>query len=76
MSIATPKKVAVAATERRERRAMPHRPWPLVHPEPRRVPKPRATLTLWASCGYRLEGMSRSTTTTSRHTPSSLACFS
>src|ERR671917_2687039 len=40
VSIATPKNVAIATTERRERRATPQRPWPLVQPEPRRVPKP------------------------------------
>src|SRR5574343_146335 len=33
-------KVSVAAIERGERRAMPQTPWPLVQPEPRRLPKP------------------------------------
>ena len=33
----------VATMERFESRAMPQRPWPLVHPLPRRVPNPTST---------------------------------
>jgi hypothetical protein len=39
----TPKNTAVATTERHERSARPHRPWPLVQPEPMRVPKPTSS---------------------------------
>ncbi|GER04343.1 hypothetical protein JCM17846_20250 [Iodidimonas nitroreducens] len=31
---------AVATIDRGERRDTPHTPWPLVHPDPKRVPKP------------------------------------
>src|SRR5215207_11283205 len=43
VTIATPKNTAVAITERQERSARPHRPWPLVQPEPMRVPKPTSS---------------------------------
>lgn len=33
-------KVAVAASERGDKRARPHTPWPLVHPPPEVAPKP------------------------------------
>ncbi|SSS06344.1 Uncharacterised protein [Acinetobacter baumannii] len=33
-------KTAVAIIERFESRLIPQMPWPLVHPEPSRVPKP------------------------------------
>ena len=37
---ATAMKTPVATTERGDRRARPQTPWPLVQPEPQRVPKP------------------------------------
>ena len=43
-TVATPAtmKLAVATSERGLNRDMPHTPWPLVQPEPSRVPKPTA----------------------------------
>ena len=40
IDIAVPMKSSVATMERRERLAMPQTPWPLVQPEPTRVPMP------------------------------------
>ncbi len=36
-------KVSTATSERADRRARPHTPWPLVQPPPMRVPKPTST---------------------------------
>ena len=40
VAMPTAMKTSVATIERGDRRLMPHRPWPLVQPLPRRVPKP------------------------------------
>eukprot|EP00965_Chrysotila_dentata_P027685 920516-Pleurochrysis_carterae.AAC.1 len=50
VAAAQPMNTQTATMERRERREMPHRPWPDVHPFPRTVPKPIA-MPLTSSCG-------------------------
>ena len=40
VAMPVPMKVRVATSERPDRREIPQMPWPLVQPEPRRVPKP------------------------------------
>jgi hypothetical protein len=57
VTIAIPIKKLVATKERGERRESPHTPWPLVQPEPNRLPKPTsrpATISCVKELGYRL----------------------